>query len=110
MRVTTDIWVHVFLRREVNRGAFATVLKKGADEAGAIFIIENPLNKTLNLYGPAPQAIIDSDDDDRQFERLLTAVDQLGIDSYLAKQKNFDPDIWIVEVECREGPPSFSYT
>lgn len=110
MRVTTDIWVHVFLRREVNRGAFATVLKKGSDEAGAIFIIENPLDTTLNLFGPAPQAMIDADDDDRQFEQLLTAVGQSEIDSYLDKQKNFDPDIWIVEVECREGPPSFSYT
>jgi hypothetical protein len=100
--------VHVFLRREANRGAFSTVLQKGADEAGAIYIVENPLDATLNLFGPAPQALIDNENDDRQFEQVLESVTQTEIDTYLEKQKNFDPDIWIVETECRTGPPAFS--
>ncbi len=106
MRVTSDIWVHVFIRRETNRGAYATILQKGADEAGAIYIVENPLNNSLNLFGPAPQALIDYDNDERQFEQILEAVSQNDVDEYLAKQKQFDPDIWIVETECRHGPPS----
>ena len=108
MRITADIWVHIFIRREANRGAIATVLKKGAVEAGAIYIMENPLDGTNTLYGPAPQSLIADDDDDRIFETLLIAVNEDKIDSYLEKQKNFDPDIWILETQCRQGPPTIS--
>ncbi|MCF6320984.1 MAG: DUF1491 family protein [Rhizobiaceae bacterium] len=106
MRVTADIWVFVFLRRESDRGAFATIAKKGATEAGAIYVIENRLDETFCLYGPAPQSLITTEFDDRKFESLLNLVPEEQIEAYIAKLKNFDPDIWIVETECRQGPPS----
>ncbi len=108
MRVTTDLWVHVFVRREANRGAFVTVQKKGAVEAGAVFVIENRLDGTFFLYGPAPQSLIDDEMDDRFFETVRSLASEDDIEAYLAKQKNFDPDIWIVETECRQGPPSIN--
>ncbi len=108
MRVTTDIWVHVFVRREANRGAFVTVQKKGAVEAGAIYVIENRLDGAFFLYGPAPQSLIDDESDDRLFETIRSYASEDDIDIYLAKQKNFDPDIWIIETECRQGPPSMN--
>jgi len=106
LRVTADIWIFVFLRRESNRGAYATVSKKGAVEAGAIYIIENHLNETYTLYGPAPQSLIDNENDDRKFEPVLVLVPEQDVASYIAKQANFDPDIWVIETECRKGPPS----
>ncbi len=106
MRVTADIWIFVFLRRESNRGAYATVSKKGAVEAGAIYIIENHLDETYTLFGPAPQSLIDNDNDERKFESVLVLVSEKEISSYIAKQTNFDPDIWVIETECRKGPPS----
>jgi hypothetical protein len=110
LRVTTDIWVHVFVRRETNRGAFATIIEIGAVEAGAIYILENPMDGTFTLYGPAPQSLIGEEDDDRIFEIVLVGVCESDIDAYLAKQKKFDPDIWIVETQCRQGPPTISIT
>ena len=106
MRVTTDIWVHVFLRRETARGAFTTVINKGATEAGTIFIVEDPLTSNFNLYGPAPQSLLSQGDDDRKFEPVLDNVSEKEVDDYLARQKNFDPDIWVIETQCRQGPPS----
>lgn len=108
MRLTTDIWVHVFLRREAARGAFACVLQKGPAEAGAIFISENTLNGVFNLYGPAPQSMLDEEDGERRFETVLHGVEEPEIKTYLDKQNRFDPDIWVVEIDCREGPPTIS--
>ena len=108
MRVTSDIWAHVFVRRETTRGAIATLHQKGALEAGAIYIIENLLNETFSLYGPAPQSLINDGNDDRKFETIMNAVCESKIDAYIDKQKNFDPDIWIIETQCRQGPPSIS--
>jgi hypothetical protein len=110
LRVTSDIWVHVFVRRETNRGAFATIHKTGAVEAGAIYVLENPMDGTFTLYGPAPQSLIDESDDDRIFETVQSGVFESEADAYLARQKNFDPDIWIVETQCRQGPPTISIT
>lgn len=106
MRVTSDIWVHVFLRRETARGAYATVISKGASEAGAIYIVENTLADNFNLYGPAPQSLIEEDSDDRKFECLLSTPDESEIETNLTRQRNFDPDIWVIETECRNSPPS----
>ncbi len=106
MRVTSDIWVHVFLRREADRSAFAIVVKKGAVEAGAIYCIDNTQNGKFSLYAPAPQMFLDAQNDDRKFELVLENVDESEVDAYLARQKNFDPDIWIVETQCSSGSPT----
>ena len=106
MRVTSDIWVHVFLRRESQRGAFATVVQTGASEAGAIYCVENHLADEFNLYAPAPQTFLSDEVSDRMFELVLQNVKEIEVDTYLARQKKFDPDIWIIETQCREGPPS----
>jgi hypothetical protein len=109
MRVTSDIWVHVFVRRETNRSAFATVVKKGAIEAGAIFVVENHLDGSFSLHGPAPQSLIDNEIDDRVFETVRHNVPEDEVKVFLDKQQNFDPDIWIVETECRLSPPSIDF-
>jgi len=109
MRVTSDIWVHVFVRRETNRSAIATILKKGATEAGAIFIMENHLDGSFSLHSPAPQSLINNETDDRVFETIRHRVKEDEVNALLDKQQKFDPDIWIIETECRTGPPSIDF-
>ncbi len=109
LRVTSDLWVHAFMRRERARGAFCAVLAKGAAEAGAIFIVENRLEEGFNLYAPAPQSLVAEDGDgERAFERVIAAGDQARVDEYLEKQRRFDADVWIVETEHRSGAPSLT--
>ncbi len=98
--------MYAFLRRESARGAYAAIVNKGAVEAGAIYIVENLLNGELNLYGPAPQALIDEGISDREFEQTLFHVSESEISECLKRQQNFDPDIWILETECKLGPPA----
>ncbi|MCW5691877.1 MAG: DUF1491 family protein [Pseudolabrys sp.] len=107
MRLKSSIWVAAYVRRCNVEGAFAAVRKRGAEEAGAIFIIVNRLDGTAVLYGPAPQA---SFDDDRPVDRSFTIVagrdgpvPEGDIEARLQKEIRFDPDLWIVECEERTG-------
>jgi len=109
MRLTTAMWFAVFMRNETNRGAYVSVIKSGAQQAGAIFIVHNHLNGTISLYAPAPQSFMSNvEDDDRRFECVLKTVEQQRIDEYLQKQQNFDPDLWIIETESGSGLPSIT--
>ena len=55
MRLKSGIWVAAYLRRCDVEGVFAAVRRRGAEEAGTIFIKVNRLDGTGTLYGPAPQ-------------------------------------------------------
>ncbi len=109
MRLTSAMWFAVFMRMESARGAYVSVLKSGAQQAGALFIVHNHLDGLLSLYAPAPQALLEEPaEDDRKFECALMQANQQEVDSYLEKQKNFDPDLWIIETESGSGEISLS--
>src|SRR4051812_36212664 len=106
MRLKSGIWVSAYIRRCQAEGAFAAVRRRGADEAGAIFIKLNRLDGTAEIYGPAPQTAFDeSHPIDRAFSPGLPKQPgaEADAEAYLARQLRFDPDIWIVEVEDRAG-------
>src|SRR5512145_403535 len=106
MRLKSAIWVAAYVRRCHGEGAFAAVRRRGADEAGAIFIKLNRLDGTAELFGPAPQSLFeDARPADRLFSRCLAeqpAADA-EVEKRLARELRFDPDVWIVEVEDRGG-------
>ncbi|MEM9277757.1 MAG: DUF1491 family protein [Pseudomonadota bacterium] len=103
MRVTSVIWLAVFMRKEASRGAYVTVAKKGAQQAGAIFVLHNHLDGTFDIYGPAPQSMFEANQSERQFELIHQKVQQDTADQYFEKQKSFDPDLWIIETESGSG-------
>jgi hypothetical protein len=106
MRLKSAIWVAAYVRRCNGEGAFAVVRRRGAEEAGAIFVKLNRLDGTAELYGPAPQSAFD---DARPADRMFSAcisgqpAPEAKIEERLAKEVRFDPDVWIVEVEDRKG-------
>ncbi|MER8475151.1 DUF1491 family protein [Mesorhizobium sp. M1163] len=105
MRVTTDLWVSALLRRVFSAGGFAAVAKRGATEAGAVFVLARGRLGEMALFGPAPQTSYDSArPDDRFFTRLGEGGDAAIFDARLEREKKFDPDIWVVEVEAGAIP------
>ena len=107
MRLKSGLWGAAYLRRCNIDGGFGAGRRRGADEAGAVFIKLNRLDGTGILYGPAPQSVFD---DARPADRLFTIVLGRGgpvtdteIEARLTRELKFDPDIWIVEVEDRAG-------
>lgn len=104
MRVVSSFWVGAHVRRCHAVGAFATVARKGATEAGAIFVVVDRLDGTADLYAPAPQALVDTDQPlDRQFEKVLSGVPANEARDRIEREVRFDPDLWVVEIEDRQG-------
>lgn len=103
MRLRTDIFVSAMLRRVFAKGDFAAVEKKGAEEAGAIFIRQRFRDGLETLYGPAPQSFFDEEDSGtRLFEIRLDKAEAENVRELLERERRFDPDLWIVELEADE--------
>ena len=106
MRLKSGIWVAAYIRRCQIEGAQALLRRRGADEAGAVFIKISRLDGTAEVFGPAPQSAFDeARPADRAFVRCMKTqpAPEHDAEVYLARQIGFDPDIWIVEVEDRAG-------
>jgi hypothetical protein len=106
MRLKSGIWVAAYLRRCQVEGAAAVLRRRGAEEAGAIFIKVSRLDGSADLYGPAPQAAFDeAQPADRAFATALKMqpAPEADVEAYLARETRFDPDVWIVETEDRGG-------
>jgi hypothetical protein len=97
-RLTSDFFVSALLRTVSGRGDYATIVKKGASQAGAIFIVIRDRAGQISLYGPAPQQAY-SEVKGRLFLKNDLVSDDLGLDALMAKESRFDPDYWLVELE-----------
>jgi hypothetical protein len=105
MRLKSSIWVAAYLRRCQTEGVFGAVRRRGAEEAGAVFVKLALLDGNAVLYAPAPQTVYD---DSRPIERVFAPtspqpVPEPAVEERLAKEIRFDPDVWIVEIEDRAG-------
>jgi hypothetical protein len=105
MRLKSAIWVAAYLRRCQTEGIFGAVRRRGAEDAGAVFVKVASLDGNAVLYTPAPQTVYD---DSRPVDRVFTPstkapVPEQVVEERLAKEVNFDPDVWIVEIEDRAG-------
>ncbi len=106
MRLKSAIWVAAYLRRCQVEGIQAVLRRRGAEEAGAVFVKIDRLDGTAELYGPAPQVAFDeAHPSDRAFVACLKTMPapDADVETYLARQIRFDPDLWIIEAEDRAG-------
>ena len=100
MRVTSDLWVSALLRRVQAEGGFAAVVRRGATEAGAVFLLLRSRTGELSLFGPAPQTGYDeARPTDRYFSLLISGGTEDVVEAKLERESKFDPDIWVVELE-----------
>lgn len=105
MRLKSAIWVAAYLRRCQTEGVFGAVRRRGAEEAGAVFVKVATLDGNAMLYVPAPQTVYD---DSRPIERIFTPmspqpVPETSVEERLVREIKFDPDAWVVETEDRAG-------
>ena len=104
MRVTSGFFVSALVRRIQQTGGFAAVLRRGAEEAGAVTIVARGRGGALALYRPAPQANYDeAKPQERLFERDAAANDEEAVAKAIEREKRFDPDVWVVEIEPADG-------
>lgn len=102
MRLTSEFWVSALTKRLFAEGGFATVLQKGAREAGTVYILlRNRLGQQA-LYGPAAQAVYDEARPNERRFALIARDDEEAINRRLERERRFDPDFWLVEIEVTD--------
>ena len=100
MRIRSDIFVTALTRRVFSAGGFAAVEHKGAEEAGAVFFRHRHRDGTETLYGPAPQNVFEENEvTERRFETRLDHVEPAQIDALIAREREFDRDLWLIELD-----------
>jgi hypothetical protein len=102
-RLRTDFWVAALRRRAEAAGAFISIARRGAEEAGAIFVLVDRRDGRFDLYGPAPQSVFDDSSSDRLFSLLAREVSEEATRSRMEQEMRFDPDLWLIDIEDREG-------
>lgn len=91
------LWVRAVLRRFNQEGQYSTILKKGDEDAGAVFILLTDINgrsAILQEYGENwRRHDIKADTPHETAEK---------VESFFEKQKRFDPDLWIIEITVKD--------
>lgn len=98
-RLKAGIFVRALIRRAEVQGASAYVVRKGSEEAGAIYLKLSRLDGTCTIL----EQIRRGEGDLAWMKPIGEAVDEERAKTYFDKQIHFDPDLWIVEIEDREG-------
>lgn len=98
-RLKAGLFVRALIRRVEVAGASAYVARKGSEEAGAIFIQISRLDGTCTVLNQAR-----SGEGELVWARPLgETADDAKAAQYFERQIKFDPDLWIVEIEDRDG-------
>jgi hypothetical protein len=97
-RLTADVWVSAYLTRLRLAGIPAFVTAKGDATAGAVLVKLNTLDGKAAVY----QRSFDLMTGARAW-MVLAEGEEAAVDASVARQRGFDPDLWVIEVEDRAG-------
>ncbi len=97
-RLAAGFWVQAYLRRLSLHDIPAFVTAHGDDTAGAVLVKLNTLNGSARAF----TRMFDLSTGDRAWTEL-TAGPENDVDAAIARQRGFDPDLWVIEVEDRQG-------
>jgi hypothetical protein len=97
----SDLWVAAFVRRHNDLGRMCVVARRGDPIAGQIFVEIDHLNGTVSLFTPAPMALRLDDGADRVFEKRIERGEPGKVTERIAREAEFDPDLWVVSLEMR---------
>jgi len=99
MLLSTDIWVGALIRRAELGGAFATVARKGDARAGAVLVkVVDRRAGSARLYSEATRG-----DGERFWMQPVRSEFEPDLDAYVERAARIDPDLWLIEIEDRDG-------
>ena len=99
MLLSTDLWVAALIRRAELAGAFATVIRKGDARAGTVLV------KTVDRRAGAARLYAEAfgPSGDRRWMQPVSSTEEVALDAYVERAARVDPDLWLVEIDDREG-------
>lgn len=100
MRLPTHLQVSALIRRVEGEGGFATVLARGDRDSGTLMVVLSDRGSLSTAYERMPQV-----DGSRRWRvsRQQEADAPLVFGEYLERRKAQDRDLWIVELDVRDG-------
>jgi hypothetical protein len=96
-RLTSKFWVDAYLTRLRLNNIPAFVVAKGDHTAGNVMVKLNTLDGRAEAFQRSYDA-----SGTRIWVTLSSGADA-EVEASLARQRSFDPDIWIIEVEDKQG-------
>ena len=97
-RITARFWVDAYLARLRLFGIPAFVVAHGDDTGGAVLVRLS----TLDGQGVLFQRSFDLETGARVWAELARGSDA-DLDASVGRQRGFDPDLWVIEVEDKAG-------
>ena len=98
MRLTADIWVSAYLTRLRLAAIPAFVVARGDATAGAVMVKLNTLDGRACCY----QRSFDLMTGESSWVILAQGA-ETDVDQSVQRQRGYDPDLWVIEVEDRQG-------
>lgn len=99
MLLSTDIWVAALIRRAELGGAFPVVVRKGDARAGTVLVkVLNRADGVTRIYAEATRG-----DGERVWMRPAPSDEEADVDRYIERSIRIDPDLWVVEIDDRQG-------
>lgn len=99
-RLTAEFWVKAHIRRCAVANVPAVVVRRGDATAGQVIL-------KLNGFDAGCSVLVagSSMDGGRVWRRATGAepVSEADADAYIERQAGFDPDLWVLEIEDRDG-------
>jgi hypothetical protein len=97
-RLASGIWVSAYLMRLQGQGVYAHIVHRGEGTAGAVAV------KLATMDGKASVFVRTLDGEgDRVWTALVDAAAEPEADAAIERQRRFDRDLWVIEVEDPRG-------
>lgn len=97
-RLAAGLWVSAYLARLGLANIPAYVTAHGDDTAGAVLVKCARLDGSAQLYARE----WDFDSDTRPWTQTAEGPER-EVDEAIRRQRGFDPDLWVIEIESRDG-------
>ena len=103
-RIPTELWVKAHLRRLSSQATPAVIVRRGDPYGGMVILKVNRLEHGCRVLTQT-----------RDLDGMLSwmpalkgeLVPEAEADDYITRQTARDPDLWVVEVEARDGEHGF---
>ena len=98
VRLTAEFWVRAYLARLRLAGIPAFVVARGDPTAGAVMVVQSPLDGTATLHQRMPDLMTG----ERRWA-VLAEGSEAEVAAAVERQRRTDRDLWVIEVEDRAG-------
>lgn len=97
-RLRAELWVRAYLKRLELQNIPAYIAARGQPDSGAVMVKCATLDGLAKLYTRRFDYATDS-----AAWTILTEGPEAEVDQSIRKQRSFDPDLWVIELEARHG-------